>query len=162
MSAPDESTSPRVPAGHGVPATPVPPPNSNRAGRDLPAAIGSGVVLGIAIIASLVFWKPAFMLIVVAAVLVAIWELGHGFATGEIRIAREPVMAGGVVMVLVAFLFGAPALVTATAVTALGTMLCRRRAGVAGYVIDTTASVFTVMYEPFLGSFVALLLAEDR
>ncbi len=55
------------------------------------------------------------MLIVVAAVLVAVWELGHAFATGEIRLTREPVMAGGAVMVLAAYFFGAPALVTATA-----------------------------------------------
>ncbi len=119
------------------------------------------MVLGIAIIASLVFWKPAFMLIVVAAVLVAVWELGHAFATGEIRITREPVMAGGVVMVLAAYFFGAPALVTATAVTALVSMLWRLRGGVAGYVMDATAAVFTIVYVPFLGAFVALLLSED-
>jgi phosphatidate cytidylyltransferase len=100
--------------------------------------------------------------IVVAAVVVAVWELGHAFATGDIRITREPVMAGGVVMVLAAFLFGAPALVTATAVTALGSMLWRLRGGVAGYVMDATASVFTIVYVPFLGGFVALLLSEDR
>jgi len=159
MTDPDE-TSPHASATPATPAPPVAP--ASRAGRNLPAAIASEVVLGIAIIASLVFWKPAFMLIVVAAVLVAVWELGHAFATGEIRIAREPVMAGGVLMVLVAYFFGAPALVTATAVTALVTMLWRLRGGIAGYVMDTTAAVFTIMYVPFLGSFVALLLAEDR
>ena len=150
------------PHARATPATPAPPGAPSRAGRNLPAAIASGVVLGAAIITSLVFWKPAFMFIVVAAVLVAVWELGHAFATGEIRIAREPVMAGGVVMVLVAYFFGAPALVTATAVTALGTMLWRLSGGIAGYVMDTTAAVFTIVYVPFLGSFVALLLAEDR
>ncbi len=143
-------------------ATPSPPAKSSRAGRNLPAAIASGVVLGVGIIASLVFWKPAFMVIVVAAVLVAVWELGHAFATGEIRLTREPVMAGGVVMVLAAFFFGPPALVTATAVTALASMLWRLRGGVAGYVMDATATVFTIIYVPFLGGFVALLLREDR
>src|SRR6476619_651954 len=144
-----------------TPATPAPPVAPSRAGRNLPAAIASGVVLGVAIITSLVFWKPAFMIIVVAAVLVAVWELGHAFATGEVRITREPVMAGGVVMVLAAYFFGAPVLVTATAVTALVCMLWRLRGGVAGYVMDMTASVFTIVYVPFLGGFVALLLRED-
>jgi phosphatidate cytidylyltransferase len=145
------------------PAPPAPtPPRTSRAGRDLPAAIASGVVLAIAIVVSLAFWKPAFMVIVVAAVLVAVWELSHAFASGDIRMPREPVMAGGVVMVLVAFLFGAPALVTATALTALGCMLWRLRGGVPGYVKDATAAVFTVVYVPFLGGFVALLLREDR
>lgn len=148
-----------------APATPAPPVSAkkaSRAGRNLPAAIASGMVLGAAVVCSLVFWKPAFMLIVVAAVLVAVWELAGAFATGEIRLAREPVMAGGVVMVLSAYLFGAPALVTATAVTALVTMLWRLRGGVAGYVMDTTAAVFTIVYVPFLGGFVALLLAEHH
>src|SRR3954447_27076869 len=100
MSAPEPPRAPASPA----------PPTTGRAGRNLPAAIASGVVLGAAIIASLAFWKPAFMVIVVGAVLVAGWGRGQAFAGGSIAITREPVMAGGVVMVLAAFLFGAPAL----------------------------------------------------
>ena len=69
-------------------------------------------------------------------------------------------MLGGVVMVVVAYFCGAPALVTATAVTALVIMLWLLRRGVDGYVQNATASVFTLVYVPFLGSFVALLLAE--
>ena len=157
------STSDNPPPAPATPAPPAPPHAcSGRAGRNLPVAIASGVVLGVVIIASLVFWKPAFMAVVVAAVLVAVWELASAFATGEIRLTREPVMAGGVVMVLVAFLFGAPALVAATALTALVSMLWRLRGGVTGYVMDTTAAVFTIVYVPFLGGFVALLLAEKN
>jgi phosphatidate cytidylyltransferase len=155
-------TSSEPPSATTGSATPAPPTQHGRAGRNLPAAIASGVVLGAAIIASLVWWKPAFMAIVVAAVLIAVWELGQAFGTGGIRLTREPVMAGGVVMVVVAYLFGAPALVTATAVTALFSMLWRLRGGVTGYVMDVTAAVFTLVYVPFLGGFVALLLAEDR
>jgi phosphatidate cytidylyltransferase len=70
-------------------------------------------------------------------------------------------MLGGVVMVVVAYFYGAPALVTATAVTALVIMLWLLRRGVDGYVMNATASVFTLIYVPFLGSFVALMLAED-
>jgi phosphatidate cytidylyltransferase len=142
---------------------PIPAPRAtSRAGRDLPAAIASGVALAVAVIASLMFFKAGFMLIVVAAVLVAVWELGHAFAVRDIALTREPVMAGGVVMVLSAYFFGAPSLVTATAVTALVCMLWRLRGGVAGYVRDATAAVFTIVYVPFLGGFVALLLAESR
>ncbi len=162
MSSPDHPTPRPVVPATATPATAAPMVKTSRAGRDLPAAVASGVVLGVAIVASLVFWKPAFMLIVVAAVLVAVWELGHAFATGDIRLTREPVMVGGVVMVLSAFLWGAPALVTATAVTALVSMLWRLRGGVDGYVRDATAAVFTLVYVPFLGGFVALLLGEDR
>ena len=143
------------------PLPPSTPAKKSRAGRDLPKAIGSGVALGAAIILSLVFWKPAFMLIVAAAVVVAIWELHRGFRAKDIDLPQEPLMLGGVVMVVVAYLYGAPALVTATAVTGLVTMLWLLRRGVHGFVRDSSASIFTIFYVPFLGSFVALLLAAD-
>ncbi|GAB3668459.1 hypothetical protein GCM10027596_39190 [Nocardioides korecus] len=144
------------------PRQPAPRKDPGRAGRDLPVAIGSGLALGVAIIVSLVFWKPAFMLIVAAAVVVAIWEMHRGLRARDIDIPQEPLMLGGVVMVVVAYLFGTPALVTATAVTSLVTMLWLLRRGVAGYVQNATAAVFTLIYVPFLGAFVALLLSEDR
>ncbi|MCD4536038.1 phosphatidate cytidylyltransferase [Nocardioides sp. cx-169] len=139
---------------------PAPQKDHGRAGRDLRAAVGSAVVLLAAIALSLLFWKPAFMVIVVIAVVVAIWELRRGLSAKGIDIPEEPLMVGGAVMVVVAYLYGAPALVTATAVTALGTMLWLLRRGIDGYVKNATASVFTLVYVPFLGSFVALLLAE--
>ena len=148
-----------------TPAASTQPPakkDPGRAGRNLPAAIGSGVALAVAIIASLLIWKPLFMLIVGAAVVVAIWEMHQGLKARDIDIPQEPLMLGGVVMVVVAYLFGPPALVTATAVTALVTMLWLLRRGVAGYVQNATASVFTIVYVPFLGAFVALLLSEDE
>jgi phosphatidate cytidylyltransferase len=131
-----------------------------RAGRDLKAAVASAVVLLGAIAASLAFWKPAFMLIVAAAVVVAVWEMRKGLLAKEIDLPEQPLMLGGVVMVVVAYLWGAEALVTATAVTALAVMLWLLRRGVDGYVQNATASVFTLVYLPFLGSFVALMLAE--
>jgi phosphatidate cytidylyltransferase len=138
----------------------APQKDHGRAGRDLPAAVGSAVVLIAAIIASLAFWKTAFMFIVAAAVVVAIWEMHRGFRAKDIDLPEQPLMVGGVVMVVVAYFFGTNALTTATAVTALVIMLWLLRRGVDGYVKNATASVFTLVYIPFLGSFVALLLAE--
>ena len=143
-----------------IPAEPAKQPS--RAGRNLPVAIASGLVLAVAIIVSLVFWKTAFMVIVAAAVVVAIWELRQGFKARDIDIPQEPLMLGGVVMVCLAYFVGPDSLVTATAVTALVTMLWLLRRGVPGYVQNSTASVFTLIYVPFLGSFVALLLGEDQ
>jgi phosphatidate cytidylyltransferase len=143
-----------------IPADPAKKPS--RAGRNLPVAIASGVVLGVAIIVSLVFWKTAFMLIVAAAVVVAIWEMHKGLKARDIDIPQEPLMIGGVAMVCLAYFVGTDSLVTATAVTALVTMLWLLRRGVPGYVQNATASVFTLIYVPFLGSFVALLLGEEE
>jgi phosphatidate cytidylyltransferase len=150
MTSPDSPAAPEAPQqkDHG------------RAGRDLPAAITSAVVLIAAILLSLFFWKTAFMGIVAAAVVVAVWELHRGLAAKDVDIPEQPLMLGGAIMVVVAYFWGAPALVTATAVTALVVMLWLLRRGVEGYVKNATASVFTLVYVPFLASFVALLLAE--
>jgi len=137
------------------PASP-PQKDHGRAGRDLPASIASAVVLLAVIAGSLLFWKSAFMLIVAAAVAVAIWELHRGLSAKDIDLPEQPLMVGGVVMVLVAYFWGTPALVTATAVTALVVMLWLLRRGVDGFVKNASASVFTLVYVPFLGSFVAL------
>ncbi len=141
-------------------ASPLPVKDYGRAGRNLPVAVASAVVLLAAIALSLFFWKTAFMLIVVAAMVVAVWELQRGLAAAGIDLPEQPLMVGGSIMVVVAYFWGAPALVTATAVTALVTMLWLLRRGVHGYVRDASASVFTLIYVPFLGSFVALMLAE--
>jgi len=142
-------------AGGGTPKK-----DHGRAGRDLKAAILSAVVLLGAVALSLFIWKSLFILIVAAAVVVAVWELRKGLLAQDIDLPEQPLMIGGVVMVVVAYVWGAEALVTATAVTALVTMLWVLRRGVDGYVKTATGSVFTLVYLPFLGSFVALMLAE--
>jgi len=140
--------------------SPAPQKDYGRAGRNLPAAVGSAVVLLAAIAGSLFFFKAAFMVIVAVAVVVAVWELHRGLRARQIDIPEQPLMAGGVVMVVVAYFWGAPALVTATAVAALVVMLWLLRRGVDGFVQNASAAVFTLVYVPFLGSFVALMLAE--
>ena len=133
---------------------------SGRAGRNVPVSIVSAVVLIALVLVTLLVWKTLFMVVVAAAVTVAVWELHRGFRAKHIDLPEQPLMVGGVVMVVVAYFWGAPALVTATAVTALVTMLWLLRRGVPGFVQNATASVFTLVYVPFLGSFVALLLSE--
>lgn len=139
----------------------APAPTGGRAGRNLPAAVGSAVVLLALIGGSLFFWKPAFVIVVAAAILLGIWELKQALAEKGISMPFEPVMVGAVVMLVGAFVGGAPALVTALAVTALGVMLWRLRGGVDGFVRDATAGVFVAVYVPFLAGFVLLLLRPD-
>ncbi len=142
------------------PLEPVPVGRPSRAGRNLPVAIASAVVLGTIIIVSLVFWKPAFLAVVLAAILVGIWELKEAFAAHEIRFGWELVMAGAVAMVLGAYLGGSVVLVVALAITVLAVLMARLRAGAQGYVRDASAGVLTAAYVPFLAGFVALLLAR--
>ena len=146
-------TSPETPSG-----TPAP---VSRAGRNLPAAIASALVLLALIGGSLYFWKTAFVGVVAAAIVIGVWELKEGLGARGIVVPFEPLVAGAVVMLVAAYVGGAPALLAGLAVTALGAMLWRLRRGVDGFVRDTTAGVFTAVYVPFLAGFVMLLLKPD-
>ncbi|WP_017934004.1 phosphatidate cytidylyltransferase [Nocardioides sp. Iso805N] len=143
--------------------TAVPPPpkkDYGRAGRNIPVSIASAVVLLGAAGLTLFFWKTAFIALVAIVLVAGVWELRRGLMAKDVDLPEQPLMLGGVVMIVVAYFWGADALVTATAVTALTTMLWLLRRGVEGYVRTATASVFAIVYLPFLGSFVALMLRE--
>jgi len=137
------------------------PAPTGRAGRNLPAAIASGVGLLALVAASLYFWKAAFVGVVAAAILVAVWEMRQAFAAKSIAMPFEPLAAGTVLMVVGAYIWGLPAMATLLAVTAWGLMLWRLRGGADGFVRDATAGVFTAVYLPFLAGFVMLLLKPD-
>jgi phosphatidate cytidylyltransferase len=98
--------------------TNAPAQDHGRAGRNVPVSIASAIVLIALVLVTLLVWKTLFMVLVAAAVSVAVWELHRGFLAKQIDLPEQPLMAGGVVMVVVAYFWGAPALVTATAVTA--------------------------------------------
>ena len=148
------------PTGTAMPSADKPKKEYGRAGRNLPAAIASAVVLLGLAAATLFLWKTAFIVLIVVVLVVAVWELRRGLMAQQLDLPEQPLMVGGALMVIVAYIWGADALVTATAVTALTTMLWLLRRGIDGYVRTAAASVFTLIYLPFLGSFVALMLRE--
>ncbi len=136
-----------------------PAPERNRTGRNLPAAIAVAGVLVALIVVSLTFFKPAFLAVVSAAMLVALWELRRAVATRGILVPAVPLAAGAVAMIVGAYYGGADVLVVVLAATVLLTVLCRMPLGQHGFVADVTTAIFCAIYVPFLASFVSLLLA---
>lgn len=133
----------------------------SRAGRNLPAAIASSLVLGALVLVSLFTLKWLFVLVVIAALLIASRELVSAFQGVGIRIARTPVYASAAILPAVAYVWGPiPQLVVAGAAILLS-MLWRIRRGVDGYVKDLAATVFTIVYLPFMAGFLMLTLAAD-
>ena len=145
-----------------VPMQPVPPPERRtRAGRNLPAAIGVGLGLAAVILLSLYVWKPAFIGVVVAAAVLAVYELTNAFGSDRVRVPVVPLAVGSVAIVVSAYAGGSEAMVVALALTVLGTMLWRSPENPKGYVRDVTAATFAALYVPFLAGFAALLLRPD-
>jgi phosphatidate cytidylyltransferase len=141
---------------------PVPPAErSGRAGRNLPAAIGVAVVLGVVILLSLYLWKVAFLGVVVVAIVLGLWELSNALASSRINVPLVPVLLGAVAMLVAAYAGGSEPLLVALAITVLGVMVWRLLEPPEGSVGDVTAGVFAALYVPFLAGFAVLLLRPD-
>jgi phosphatidate cytidylyltransferase len=138
-----------------------PPPAKSRAGRNLPAAVASAVVLAALVLVTLFTVKWLFGALVIVALLIAVHELFQAFAQTSIRLARTPIYVGVVVIPAVAYGWGTTALLAATGGVVLCLLIWRIRRGYQGYVRDATASVFVVAYLPFMAGFLMLTLAAD-
>jgi phosphatidate cytidylyltransferase len=135
-----------------------PPAATSRAGRNLPAAIASGVVLAIVVLLSLFLVKWLFVVVVIVALVIAVSELVNAFAQSDVRIARAPAYAAAAIVPAVAYVWGVEAQLVATGLAVLVILLWRIRRGYEGYVRDVTASAFVVMYLPFMAGFLSLTL----
>ncbi|SFO84981.1 phosphatidate cytidylyltransferase [Amycolatopsis arida] len=135
------------------------PGKSSRAGRNLPAAIAVGVVLGAAILVSLLTVRYLFIGIIAAAIVVGTVELAGALRrAAEIRVTLVPVLAGGQAMIWLAWPFGQQGVLTAFVLTVLACLLWRLPGGAQGYLRDVGASVFAVAYLPLFAAFAAMLV----
>lgn len=136
-----------------------PPPEQGRAGRNLPAAIVVGLLLGGVAVLTLFTVKFTFLLYVGALVLLGLLELGRALGVRGIRLPLIPLAAGGAVMFVLAYLRGERPLLAALAITAIVTLCWRLAGDIDGYLRDTTAAFFTLLYLLLPAAFVGLMLA---
>ena len=136
-------------------------PAGGRAGRDLRAAIGVGVGLVAVILASLLIWRPAFLAVLVAAILVAVWELTKALGAGRFNPPLVPLLVGALVIEGLAWSRGPTGLVVGFLLTALAVVLWRLGHGPAGYLEDAASGVLVALYVPLLAGFAVLLLVPD-
>jgi len=168
-SARREATDPAPDAGSGTPeelasrraAASAPVQRTSKAGRNLPAAIGVGVGLGVLIIGSLILRKELMLGIVVAAIIVGVWELRRALAQVSIHVPLVPSMVGSVSMLVSAYVGGGEALIITVGLTCVGILLWRIADGVLDAVRDIAGGFFVAVYPSFLAGFAALMLAAD-
>lgn len=147
-------------ASAGEQAGQVSQPRSSRAGRNLPAAIAVGVVLGGLVLLTLFTVKATFLLYIGIMVSVALWEFSRALRSREINLPIIPIGVGGIAMVTLAYWTQTRWAVVVLALAAIGVLAWRLPGGAAGYVRDATAGVFTLIYLPLMAVFVALMLAQ--
>jgi phosphatidate cytidylyltransferase len=133
-----------------------------RTGRNLPVAIGVGVVLGGLAVLTLFTVKATFLAYEGVAVAIALAELTSALAKRDINIPVIPVAAGGAAVITCTYWLGSRDALAALGLTVIAIFAWRlfspSAGGTTGYVKDVTAGVFAAAYLPFLASFVAAML----
>ena len=140
-------------------ADPASEPKRTRTGRNLPAAIAIGVVLGGLVLVTLFTVKSTFLAYMGAVVGVGLWELRQALADRGISIPLIPIVAGGAAMFTLAYWYGTQPALAALAITVLVLMAWRLPGGPPGYLRDLSASVLALAWVPMLGVFVPLMLS---
>lgn len=136
-------------------------PKGSRAGRNLPAAIAVGLSLVLVVLASLMVWPPAFLGVIAVAGGVGVWEMTRALRAGGADVPLVPLLAGGLLMIGLAWYDGLDALLLGLVVTILAAVIWRMADGAAAFRRDLTGSVLTAIYVPFLLSFAVLILLPD-
>ena len=147
-----------------APVEPVPSPEPRRrrrAGRNLPLAILTGVVLGGALLGTLLTSRPAFVAFLLVIVVLAQLELVAVLRARATRPAQPLVLAMAAVLVLGAYFEGPSALSFGLLLTILAAfawyLVDRRRTEVTR---NVAATVLATVYVPFMAAHLALVLRQ--
>ena len=137
-----------------------PPKDYGRAGRNLPAAIGMGLLIGGVVLCSLIFLPISFLFIILVGIVAAMWELANALSRSGSLVSRVPTMVSAACMVLATYIGGREALWVTFAASAgavmLFTMVERRKNAVK----DVSLSLFALTYVGLMACFVVYLLTQ--
>lgn len=134
---------------------------ASRAGRNLTAAITVGVTLGAVIIASLVIWKPAFVVVVTIAVVLATWELIEALGSRKIAAPVLPTLLGAAAIPPIAYLAGSAGLAMAVTLSVALIVIWRALDGLTHALRDIAGGVFIIVYICLMAGIALLMLRED-
>ncbi|MBJ7383328.1 MAG: phosphatidate cytidylyltransferase [Mycolicibacterium sp.] len=142
------------------------PKKSSRAGRDLPAAIGVGALLGFGVIAILLFAPRVWVAVVAVAMVVATLEVTRRLTEGGYSIPLLPLLVGGQAMIWLTWPYGAAGALGAFGGTVVTCLIWRLLSGglkapPVNYLRDVAVTVFLATWIPLFGAFGVLLVYPD-
>lgn len=148
------------------PAPPPPSGGGGRAGRNLPAAIGVGALLGALVLGTLYAYRPAFLALLVVVILGGQWELVRALRHGGHHAAYPPIAIGSTTLICLAYVYGRDRMVLAALLTALAVVVWRLAEGPEHLLPDVAAGLYALLYTGMAAGFAALMLAapdgQDR
>jgi phosphatidate cytidylyltransferase len=146
--------------------TAEPPKKASRAGRDLPAAIAVGVLLGGLAIGVLLFAPIGWLPVLAVAMPIATYEVVRRLREAGYALPLIPLLLGGQAMIWLTF-YGPTGLLGAYGGTIVVCMVWRlvgqglRQAPV-NYLRDISATVLLATWVPLFAGFSALLIFQDH
>jgi phosphatidate cytidylyltransferase len=144
-----------------------PPKKASRAGRDLPAAIAVGVVLGAMAIGVLLFAPIGWLPVLAVAMPIATHEVVRRLREAGYVLPLIPLLIGGQAMIWLTWPYGPAGLLGAYGGTIVVCMVWRLVGqGLSeqpvNYLRDISATVLLATWVPLFASFSALLIFQDR
>jgi phosphatidate cytidylyltransferase len=149
--------------------TPVeePPKKTSRAGRNLPAAIGVGGLLGAMAIVILLFAPKGWLPVLAVAMPIATHEVVRRLREAGYALPVIPLLIGGQAMIWLTWPYGPAGLLGAYGGTIVVCMVWRLfgqglREQPVNYLRDISATVLVATWVPLFASFTALLIFQDH
>jgi phosphatidate cytidylyltransferase len=143
-----------------------PPKKASRAGRNLPAAIGVGVLLGAIAIVILFFAPTGWLAVLSVFIPIATHEVVRRLREAGYALPVIPLLVGGLAMIWLTWPYGPAGLLGAYAGTIVVCMVWRLvgqglREQPVNYLRDMSATVLIATWVPLFASFSALLIFQD-
>jgi phosphatidate cytidylyltransferase len=144
-----------------------PPKKTFRAGRDLPAAIAVGALLGAMAIGILNFAPMGWLPVLAVAMPIATYEVVRRLREAGYSLPLIPLLIGGQAMIWLTWPCGPAGLLGAYGGTIVVCMVWRLVGQGLGeqpvnYLRDISATVLLATWVPLFGSFTALLIFQDH
>ena len=144
-----------------------PPKKKSRAGRDLPAAIGVGVLLGGMAIGTLLFWPIGWLPVLAVFIPIATHEVIRRLREAGYDLPAIPLLVGGQAMIWLTWPYGTDGLLGAYGGTIVVCMVWRLvgqglRQQPVNYLRDISATILLATWAPLFASFSALLIFQDH
>jgi len=143
-------------------APPPAEPAPGRAGRNLPAAIGVGVGLGALVLVTLFTSRPAFLAIIVVAILVGLWELVRALHAGGHAAPFLPLAIGTTALIVLAYVYGRDDMVIAALLTAVAVVVWQLAEGPQRLLPNIATGMFALLYVGIMAGFAALMLSAGQ
>ncbi|WP_438359503.1 phosphatidate cytidylyltransferase [Corynebacterium sphenisci] len=139
----------------------IPKPR-NATGRDLPAAIGTGVVLGVVVLAAIITGPAAWYPLLAVVSALATWEVLRRLRESDWQVPAAPLLLGGQATLWATVPFGVRGLTAAMSLTCMVAVVQRlfhegTRTPPRNWLRDSAAAVFVTLWIPVPLAFAAML-----